>query len=213
MYVILLSPSGVHVMRVCVLPDPCPHSKGEKGAGRKFMCQTLYQVMNIHLLVSSSHLSEVNTIILDLKMRKLKVQRSWAIFFWNQIDSMWEGPIHTQPVWLFGLRWLYHVTDSQHKHSSPPEHLMIHFFRTGHLLISDWPHLTLFNAMSHVKEAWTECLRTSASAARGSWWTLGRLLGRGGNCRPERKHAPAGTARERAQTPGFYFCLRHEPLY
>lgn len=76
---------------------------------------------------------------------------------------MWEGPIHTQPVWLSGLRWLYHITDSQHEHSSPRGHLMIHFFRTGHLLISDWPSLTLFKATSHVKENWTECLRTRQS--------------------------------------------------
>lgn len=31
-------------------------------------------------------------------------------------------------------------------------------------------------------------------------------------CRPGRKHAPAGMARERVQTSGFYFGLRHEPL-
>lgn len=56
MYAILLSPSSVHLMRVCVLPDPCPHSKGEKGPRRKLMCETLYQVMNIHELISSSYL-------------------------------------------------------------------------------------------------------------------------------------------------------------
>lgn len=50
-----LSTSSVNVMRLCVLPHPCSHSKGEKGEGRKltfteyFLCvKTLYQVINVH---------------------------------------------------------------------------------------------------------------------------------------------------------------------